>query len=96
MYKYPPKKINWIVGYRTCKSMKNEENWVFANKYCGKLWIGIGLIMFVITLVLFVLFYLNIFTYTEDILAIVILVQVLIIILPIFIVEKAIKDKMNG
>ena len=49
--------------------------------------------MFVITLVLFALFYLNVINYTEDVLAIIILVQVLIIILPIFIVEKAIKDK---
>ena len=77
MYKYPPKKINWIVGYRTRKSMKNEENWKFANQYCGKLWIKIGLIMFVITLVLFALFYLNVINYTEDVLAIIILVQVI-------------------
>ena len=27
MYKNPPKKINWFLGYRTIKSMKNEKIW---------------------------------------------------------------------
>ena len=93
MYKYPPKKINWVVGYRTRKSMNNEENWKFANQYCGKLWIKTGLIMLAITLVFYTIFYLNVVRYTENILAILVLIQVAIIILPIFIVENKIKNK---
>ncbi|MES2487335.1 MAG: SdpI family protein [Bacteroidota bacterium] len=33
MYKWPPKTINWLYGYRTGSSMKSQERWVFAQKY---------------------------------------------------------------
>ena len=47
MYKYPPKKINKVMGYRTTLSMKNDETWKFANIYSGKLllYTGIGLLL---------------------------------------------------
>lgn len=32
-YFFPPKKINALYGYRTNKSMKNEEVWQFANSF---------------------------------------------------------------
>lgn len=31
-WKFPPKKINSIYGYRTHKSMLNQQIWDFANK----------------------------------------------------------------
>ena len=34
---YPPKKINYLYGYRTKQSMLNNETWTFANKYAAKL-----------------------------------------------------------
>lgn len=42
----PPKKINQLSGYRTTMSMKNNDTWIFAHKYFGKLWfkLGIGLL----------------------------------------------------
>ncbi len=30
-WKFPPKKINNLYGYRTHKAMQNEEIWAFAN-----------------------------------------------------------------
>ncbi len=33
IYKYPPKQVNNVLGYRTNMSMKNEETWKFANVY---------------------------------------------------------------
>lgn len=33
-----PGKINLLVGYRTTRSMKNEDTWEFANTLCGRLW----------------------------------------------------------
>lgn len=36
LYIYPPKKINGIYGYRTTRSMKNQENWDYAQKLGGK------------------------------------------------------------
>lgn len=36
--KNAPKEINAIFGYRTTMSMKNNDTWEFAHKYCGKIW----------------------------------------------------------
>ncbi len=41
--KHPPKDINAFIGYRTTMSMKNADTWAFAHRYCGKLWLWIGL-----------------------------------------------------
>jgi len=35
-YAFPPKKINHIYGYRTQKSMKNQNNWDFAQRFSSK------------------------------------------------------------
>ena len=43
--KKAPKDINWIFGYRTTMSMKNQDTWDFANRYMGKLWFRWGLIL---------------------------------------------------
>ena len=92
MNKYPPKKINIFVGYRTSNSMKNDNAWKEANNYCGKLWMILGLIMFFISIIIFILNIFTIISFTENILTIIILLQVVIMILPIFMVEKRIKN----
>ncbi|WP_452597340.1 SdpI family protein [Pontimicrobium sp. MEBiC01747] len=53
--KFPPKKINYIYGYRTKASMKSQERWDFAQKYsskqllfCGLFLIAIGLLSILI------------------------------------------------
>ena len=33
--KFPPINKNWIVGYRTPLSMKNQDTWDVAQKLCG-------------------------------------------------------------
>lgn len=33
MLVFPPKKINFLYGYRTVASMKSQERWEFAQKY---------------------------------------------------------------
>lgn len=43
--KRAPKKINFVYGYRTTMSMKNEDTWQFAHACFGKLWTRIGLIL---------------------------------------------------
>lgn len=42
MEKHCPKDINWIIGYRTERSMKNMDTWRFANAHCGRLWQKLG------------------------------------------------------
>lgn len=36
LYKYPPKRINYVMGYRSKNSMSSQEKWDFANIYSGK------------------------------------------------------------
>lgn len=49
--KNPPKEINSVFGYRTPMSTKNKDTWIFAHKYCGKVWYRIGLILLVLTII---------------------------------------------
>ena len=43
-FRRTPKEINYVFGYRTKRSMRNEETWKFANQYFGKLWYLCGLL----------------------------------------------------
>ncbi len=38
----PPKKINSLYGYRTSRSMKNQQTWDCAHQVCGKIWFRVG------------------------------------------------------
>lgn len=38
----PPEKINRRYGYRTKRSMRNMDTWLYAHQCCGKLWTGAG------------------------------------------------------
>lgn len=55
MYKHPPKTRNSVIGYRTSASNRSDESWLFAQKYCGKLWLILGAGMIVLTGVVFLL-----------------------------------------
>lgn len=57
MYKHTPKEINYIFGYRTTRSMKNNDTWKFAHVYCGRLWWKLGLIMLVPTVLVHISIY---------------------------------------
>lgn len=46
---YPPKTRNRWTGYRTKRSLKSQEAWDFAQRYCGKIWLMAGLIMLVVS-----------------------------------------------
>lgn len=53
-----PKNINWIIGYRTAMSMKNEDTWVFAHKYAGSFYWKWGWVVLVFSII-FMLFILG-------------------------------------
>lgn len=42
---FPPRKINWIYGYRTRTSMRNMETWKAANNYSSVAFIVIGALL---------------------------------------------------
>ncbi|MDA9851449.1 SdpI family protein [Flavobacteriaceae bacterium] len=54
-YKYPPKRINHLYGYRTKKSMSNLKIWKFAQSYAAKKMQGLGFSLFFLGLILSVI-----------------------------------------
>ena len=48
--KFPPKKINWLYGYRTRASMKSQEHWDFSQACAGREMMGSGVILFLLGL----------------------------------------------
>ena len=49
--KYPPKKINDLYGYRTKRSMRNQDSWDFANRYSIRLMWKISLLTCVVQVI---------------------------------------------
>ena len=91
MYRKPPKEINELVGYRTTMSKKNKDTWKFAHDYCGRLWIKLGFILLIPTILVQIPFVHS----SENAIGIVALiveaVQLAILIGSIVPVEKALK-----
>ena len=54
--KHPPKKINFIYGYRTSRSMASAESWRFAHIHFAKTWLVAGSVLFPLTVVIMLLF----------------------------------------
>lgn len=48
--KFPPKKINWYYGYRTKRSMANEDIWETANTYAMEKMVQLCLYSFAVPL----------------------------------------------
>lgn len=46
-----PKDVNGVLGYRTSRSMRNKETWEFAHRYCGRLWLVLGTIMLIVSVI---------------------------------------------
>lgn len=57
VWKHPPKEINSLMGYRSERSMKNMDTWIFAHHYSGKLWFKVGWILLPITIIIHIPFY---------------------------------------
>jgi uncharacterized membrane protein len=49
MYYFPPKKINYLYGYRTTSSMLSQERWDFAQKFSSLQMIRGGVFLVVIS-----------------------------------------------
>ena len=56
MIKYPPKKINYLYGYRTESSMRNQQTWDEANRFSARLMVKIGCILISVGLIFSLIF----------------------------------------
>ncbi|CDZ23227.1 hypothetical protein CCDG5_0077 [[Clostridium] cellulosi] len=96
LVKRAPKKINGLVGYRTTMSMKNNDTWVFANHYFGKICTITGPVMFFLSLAA------TIFIYGKSDVTIlyvtlaVVIIETLVLIASIVPTEKALKKTFDN
>lgn len=51
------KTINCFYEYRTSRSMKNSDIWIFVNKCCNKLWLVIGGALLPISAIVYISFF---------------------------------------
>ncbi|WP_121665476.1 SdpI family protein [Mesonia aquimarina] len=90
MYKFPPKEINSLYGYRTSKSMESQEKWDFSQRHSAVLLIKTGIIFCLISLLIF---FINV---SNEVLIIAETLVILIgAVLLIIITERAIKNKFE-
>ncbi|MBP9988331.1 MAG: SdpI family protein, partial [Ruminococcus sp.] len=93
--KKPPKKINGFIGYRTSLSTKNKETWSFAHNYCGRLWIKVGAVLLILSIIAQLPFWKS----DEDTINLVTIIleaiQLITILLSIVPVEKALKRSFD-
>jgi len=52
---YPPKKINYLYGYRTRRSMSNQQIWNYANTIGAKMFLYLGISLFVLSFLAYIL-----------------------------------------
>ncbi len=53
---FPPKNINSLYGYRTANSMKNKQNWDFAQKYSTNLFLILLFSLLLIQVLLYLIY----------------------------------------
>jgi uncharacterized membrane protein len=91
MYKFPPKNINSLYGYRTSSSMENQEKWDFAQNYSSKEMMKLGFFLLISCLLSLITNFDNL---TNMFLGLGLMILIVIILL--LRVEKAIKIKFSG
>lgn len=94
MYKHTPK-INGLIGYRTGTSMKNEQTWRFANEYCGRLWIKLGSVLLLLTIVAHLLLIHSSIKAVSILCVSVITIQCIMIFVSIYFVERVMKNTFD-
>lgn len=87
--KHPPKKINHLYGYRTKRSMRNQETWVFANRHSNQLLSKAALLTCTVQVISILI------TNEETALLIGAIVLVTTLIYSVFLTEKTLKNRFD-
>ena len=93
--RWTPKSINYLFGYRTRRSMINQETWAFANRTMGRIWITWGLILLIPSILVLYILKNRADSKQESWIVVLTLVQLAALILSIFPVERALKAKFD-
>ncbi len=95
MWKHCPKERNGVIGYRTKKSMKNNETWKFGNEYCGRLWYRLGLILLIPSIVVLIPFFKSSDEKIGTVSIILLGIQLVFLVGTIIPTERALKEKFS-
>lgn len=95
MYKHPPKEINGLIGYRTARSTKNMDTWLFAHNFCGRLWLKTGLVMLFVSVLIQVRFSFVGLQRAENASLIIEFIQMAVLVGSVFPVETALKRNFD-
>jgi uncharacterized membrane protein len=91
----PPDKINILYGYRTTMSMKNSDTWEYAHHYIGKLWLKIGFISLIPTIIAMVYVYLKDLSIIESWVGTIVWILVIVMLITIFLTEIELKKTFD-
>ena len=89
------KTINSIVGYRTRRSMKNQQTWDYAHRECGLLWRRWGSTRLVLTVIAMLLFMGEDTDHIGVVGSVITVLQMIPLFLSIVIVEKKLREKFD-
>lgn len=92
--KMPPDKINYIYGYRSKMSMKNQNTWNFAHKYAGKVWVYSSALNVIISAIV-VLIFRNTSLFKAFATILLAVIQPITLLLVISLTEKALKKNFD-
>ena len=93
--KTAPKSINTVFGYRTSMSMKNKDTWIFAHKYCGKIWFISGLIMLPLSVIVMMFVFGGLENVVGTVGAVLCGIQFIPILISIILTEKALNKTFD-
>lgn len=87
--------INPVSGYRTRRSMKNQQTWDYAHRECGLLWRRWGSTMLVLTVIAMLLFMGEDTDHIGVVGSVITVLQMIPLFLSIAIVEKKLREKFD-
>ena len=94
-FKHPPRTINAWYGYRTARSMRNQETWRFAHEACGKLWVRLGAVLLAAAALASVLTFRRGIEAVGIVSAVVVTLQTLVLVGSVVPVELALKRNFD-
>ena len=87
--------INPVSGYRTRRSMQNQQTWDYAQRECGLLWRRWGSTMLVLTVIAMLLFMGEDTDHIGVVGSVITVLQMIPLFLSIAIVEKKLREKFD-
>lgn len=87
---FPPKSRDVKIGYKSPMSKKNDNTWRFAHAYISKVWLWIGMFLFVSRTI-----FTKFFNKANQRFGLILLIEIIVMILTIVVTEVALIRKFD-